>query len=176
MGEDEVTETNEIVNSFYYELQLEHSLISLSKWESKYEKPFLVEEDKTEEESLWYIQAMTLESHTPPEVFAKLTKDNVQEAFDYVNSKQTATWFREFPGSQAGANRQESITAELIYYWMISYKIPFECQYWHLNKLFTLIRVCNQKNAPEKKMGKAEALAQRRMLNEQRKKQYGTGG
>jgi hypothetical protein len=154
-------------------LQLEHSLIAVSKWESEHEKPFLGQEDKTSEEVFSYIRCMTVTPNIAPEVFQELSESNLEAINTYINAKMTATWFNEQPGAPKS---REVITAELIYYWMSAYQIPFECEQWHLNRLFTLIRICGIKSAKPKKMSRAEAAARQRELNAQRKSQLGTTG
>lgn len=165
---------NEFVNIEETVLQLEHSLVSLSKWESKFEKPFLGKEKKTDEEALGYVQAMNTTPNVAPEVFYRLTQENIEQINDYIEAKMTATWFSD---QKNEPKQKEVITAELIYYWMFAFGIPLECEHWHLNRLFTLIKVCNLKNdSKPKKMSRQEQLAQQRDLNAKRKAELGTSG
>jgi hypothetical protein len=153
-------------------LVLEHSLVSLSKWESIFEKPFLGNGEKTTEETYAYIHAMCLDENVDGSVMFRLGKDNVNKINDYIESNMTATTFSSLPGRPS----REIITNEIIRYWMISFNIPLEYETRHLNQLFTLIRVMNEKNKPQKKMSRAELAARNRSLNEQRQKQLGTTG
>jgi hypothetical protein len=155
-----------------YVLRLEHSLVSLSKWESNFEKPFLSTTDKTTDEIKWYIEAMCLDE-IPQRVFEKLTPDDYLKIKNYISAKMTATWISEVDSKKQS---REIITAEIIYYWMIALGIPQEYQYWHLNRLLMLIRVCNLKNAPAKKMSAQETANRNRELNEQRKAQLKSRG
>ena len=159
-----------------YDLELEHSLASLSKWESKYEKPFLGREDKTEEETLFYVQHCMTGSKNPPEgIFEKLSRSDYEKIFEYIDAKQTATWFKEAPPGR-GSVSQQIITAEVVYSWMVELRIPFETEHWHLNKLFTLVRVCNERSKPPKKMSRQDAARQQAALNAQRQAQLNTRG
>jgi hypothetical protein len=154
-------------------LNLEHSLVSLSKWESRWEKPFLGDEEKTEEQTLDYVRAMILGRNPPGEAFSRLSADNIKEINEYINARMTATWFTERPEPKKAP---EVVTAEVIYYSMIALGIPFECQYWHLNRLLTLIRVCNIKNKPAKNMTRGEMIARQREINAERRQKYGSRG
>ena len=155
-------------------LELEHSLISLSKWESKWCKPFLSSTEKTSEETLDYIKCMTLNKNIDPNIYTCLTNSNIEEINKYIYAPMTATTFSN--DTKNGKKNREVVTAELIYYWMISLNIPFECQKWHLNKLITLIMVCNIKNAPPKKRSKRDIMSQNAALNAARRKQMNTKG
>ena len=153
-------------------LQLEHSLVSLSKWESKWCKPFL-SSSKTDEEILDYIKCMTVSQNANPVIYNYLTDSNVQEIVDYINAPMTAATF--YNGQKTKTNR-EIVTADLIYYWMISLQIPFECQKWHLNRLLALIKVCDIKNTPPKKRSRNEIAAEYARINAARRQQYNTKG
>jgi hypothetical protein len=153
-------------------IRLEHSLLSLSKWESEWEIPFLASEDKTVEQVVSYLRFMFVGEAFPENIIPYLTKEHFDEINAYINKKMTATWFGETKNQIQG----EVVTAELIYYWMIALGIPFECESWHLSRLLTLIRVCNVKNSKAEKKAPGQAAAERRILNEQRKRQLGTKG
>lgn len=170
-GWDEIKE--EFVEAKTQTLQLEHSLVSLSKWESKWCKPFLSKDNKTDEEIIDYIKDMTITQNVNPDVYSHLTVENFREIDRYINAPMTATTFSE---DKNGKHSREIITAELIYYWMIALNIPFECQKWHLNRLLTLVRVCNIKNAPPKKRSKRDTARRYAEMNAARKQQLNTKG
>ena len=155
-------------------LQLEHSLVSLSKWESKWCKAFLNPKvEKTLEETIDYIKCMTITQNVDSNIYNCLTRSNIDEINKYIESPMTATTFNK--KTQEGGSK-EIITSELIYYWMISLNIPMECQRWHLNRLLTLIRVCEVKNSPPKKRSRREISNEYAALNAARKKQFNTKG
>lgn len=155
------------------QLCLEHSLVSLSKWEEKWHKYFIGNDSLTNEELVDYIRCMTITQNVDPEVYYAIDDKVMKEITDYINDPHTATWFKD---SKNQKPNREVITSEIIYYWMIALQIPFECQKWHINKLLTLIRVCNEKNAPNKKRSRSEILSENRKLNEARKKMHHTHG
>lgn len=154
-------------------VELEHSLISLSKWESKYHKPFLSSSDKTVEEIVYYMRSMLVTPGVDPEIFYKCSQKNIDEIQAYIDSSQSATTFGMMPERKGPG---EIITSELIYYWMVAFNIPFEVETWHLNRLFALIRICNIKNSKPKQMSKHEIAMRNRELNAQRKAKLGTSG
>ena len=168
---DEVNQ--EFITSNRQILRLEHSLVSLSKWESKWKKPFLSNKEKTYEETIDYIKCMTLTQNVNDTVYNLLDKDNIEKINKYIGDPMTATTFKEDPNKKSG---REIITSELIYYWMISLNIPFECQKWHLNRLLTLIKVCGIKNQPPKKMSKKDVMSRNAALNAARRKQMNSRG
>lgn len=154
-------------------IQMEHSLISLSKWEEKWNKPFFSKEEKTIEETIDYFRCMTITQNVDPNVYNCLTNENVEEIKKYIDAPMTATTFSKREDSKFN---REIITAEIIYYWMISLQIPVEFQKWHLNKLLTLIRVCNVKNQPPKKRSRRDILSSNSAINAARRKQMNTKG
>ena len=163
----------EFVTTKEQTLQLEHSLVSLSKWESKWHKAFLGKQEKTSEEILDYIRCMTITQNVKPETYKFFTNENIQQINDYIAAPMTATYFSN--EKQGGINR-EIVTSELIYYWMIALNIPFECQKWHLNRLLTLIKVCNIKNTPPKKMSRQQIMSRNAALNAARRQKLNSRG
>ena len=154
-------------------LQLEHSLISISKWESKWCKPFISTDDKSGEEIIDYVKCMTLNPSVDDNVYRCLTQTNMKKINEYIDAPMTATTFFE---EKNGKRNREVITSELIYYWMIALNIPFECQKWHLNRLLTLVRVCNIKNQPPKKMSKRDIMSRNAQLNAARRQKLNSKG
>ena len=166
--------TGEFLETKEQTLQMEHSLLSISKWESKWCKPFLSKQDKTYEETLDYIKCMTLNKNVDDSVYACLTQANIDAINEYIGAPMTATYFSTH---ERGGKNGEQVTSELIYYWMIALQIPFDpCQKWHINRLLTLVRVCNIKNQPPKKMSKRDIMSRNSALNAARRKQMNTKG
>ena len=163
---------NEFIEFKEQVLQLEHSLVSISKWEAKWHKPFLDGKDKTPEQIIDYVRCMTITQNVNLEVYTRLTEGNLKDINDYIENSMTATTFSDINQTP----NREIITSEIIYYWMVAFNIPFECQKWHLNRLLTLIKVCNVKNNPPKKMSRNEILQRNKALNEARRKKYNTKG
>lgn len=153
-------------------LQLEHSLVSVSKWESRWHKPFLSKQEKTTEELNDYVKCMTLTQNVPEEVFSCLSAENIMQIEKYIENPMTAT---TFPKETVQGGRT-IVTAEIIYYWMVTFGIPFECQKWHLNRLLTLIQVCERKNRPPKKQSQRSIMERNAVLNAQRRKRLGSRG
>ena len=147
-------------------LQLEHSLVSLSKWEEVWCKPFLETEELTYEETLDYIKFMTITKNVDPSVYERITRGQMKQITDYIKAPRTATTFRK---QDDKGGKKERITSELVYYWMFSLQIPIECQKWHLNRLLTLIRIFNVKNTPQKKMSQRDMASQYARMNAERR-------
>ncbi len=154
-------------------LQLEHSLVSISKWESKWHKAFLGKQPKTEEEIVDYVKCMTLTQNVNPNVYQRLTAANLNQIKEYIQAPMSATVLPEDKGQK---HSRETATSELIYYWMIALNIPVEFQKWHLNRLLKLIQVCNLKNSPPKKRSSASMYKQRSALNAARRNRMHTRG
>ena len=163
----------EFIQTKEHTLQLEHSLVSLSKWEAKWCKPYFSRVEKTPEEVIDYIRCMTITQNVKPEVYNELTQDNVNEIKAYIEAPMTATTFSDDPNARPN---REIITSEIIYHWMIAMNIPLECQRWHLNRLMTLIKVCSIKNQPPKNMSRKQAAHRNAALNAARRKQFNTKG
>lgn len=163
---------NRFVTAPRRELQLEHSLVSVSKWESKWKKPFLGKEQKTLAETLDYVRCMTITQNVDPSVYTRLTAANIERVNAYIDDPMTATTFKKT--QRTGGHG--IVTSEVIYYWMIALEIPMECQKWHLNRLLTLIRVCDEKSQPKKKMGRRDVMSQYQSLNAARRRSMGTRG
>lgn len=167
---------DERINEFFttkeQTIQIEHSLVSLSKWESKWGKPFLTKEEKTHEESIDYIRCMTITQNVDDNVYKLIGQGIIEEISRYIEAPMTATVFN----TENKNGSREIITAEIIYYWMIALNIPFECQKWHLNRLLALIKVCDIKNTPSKKMSKREIMDRNRSLNLARREALNTKG
>ena len=154
-------------------LVLEHSLISLAKWESKWCKAFLSNKEKTREETIDYVKCMTLTQNVNPEVYDYLTNENIREINEYIAAPMTAAYFAE---DKTARHSREPVIAELIYYWMISLNIPVQFEKWHLNRLLSLIKVCNLKNQPPKKRSAREIMKRNAELNAARRKKLNTKG
>lgn len=166
---------NEFIDIKRTELQLEHSLISLSKWESKWKKPFLGNEDKTEEMIIDYIRCMTITQNVDPTIYQVIPESEIKKVSDYIEDSMTATWFST-DDKKPKSGKKEIITSEIIYYWMLTLGVPVQFEKWHLNRLLTLIRVVNVKNAPSKNMSKKDILERNKRLNAARKAKYKTKG
>ena len=165
---DEIEIFDEETSTFDYikptTLKLEHSLISVSRWEAKWNVPFLDNKEKTNEQLYDYISFMSLNPAVDDRIVKNLSSDNLDVISSYINAPMTATTFNAVP-----SGGRSVVTSELIYYWMVAFNIPFECEKWHLNRLLTLIRICDEKNKPPKKMGRNGILSQNRALNEARR-------
>lgn len=170
-----------ITNQFSYilkdqTLQLEHSLVSISKWEFKWEKPFLSEEQKTEEEFIDYVKCMTITQNVDPEVYKNIDTATRKQIEDYINKKATATTFSNSKPEGSAPTKKQRITSEQIYSWMIQLNIPTEYQKWHFNRLMTLIKILQLQNQPQKKMSKSELARKNKELNASRRAAMNTTG
>lgn len=174
---DEKTDEFSYVNIKETKLQLEHSLISIKKWEQKYHKPFLGSKDKNYQELSYYVKCMTLNHGVDPDIYFWIPDKVMNEIVDYIHDPMTATTFRDDGLIGAQTNSRSFVTAEIIYYWMIALQIPVEFQKWHLNSLLTLIKVVNIKSDPKKKkVDKRAAARERAILNAKRRAELGSKG
>lgn len=156
-------------------LCLEHSLVSVSKWEALWHKPFISKEDKSRQELISYIKCMTITQNVKDYTYNFLTNENIETINTYIADSHTATWFSKDDSPKR--NSSEQITSELIYYWMIANEIPFDpCEKWNFNRLMTLIRICSIKNNPGKKMKPKDVLKNQARMNKLRRAKLGTKG
>lgn len=178
IGSDELydEEKSEFIIKDGFTIHLEHSLLAISVWEQRFCKPFLGRGEKTKEETLGYVEAMILDEDYPDDVLDRMTPHHLSKVNDYVDSPATATTFSDLADKKPSRGPSQVITSELIYYWMASANVPFECERWHLNRLFALLRIFDVKNSKQKKMSRSEIASRNRALNEQRKAQLNTRG
>lgn len=170
---------NEKENRFYdvkedVNLELEHSLLAISKWESKWHVPFLEKKEKTREQVIDYVRCMSLDPNISSVVFYGLSNEQLQAVSEYINDPMTATTITNY--NQSSRGKAEIVTSELIYYWMNECNISKECETWHLNRLLRLIEITSIKRQPEKKMPKRGVMAQNRALNAARRAKSGSRG
>ena len=166
-------ETEKFISIKEQTICVEHSLVSISKWESKWKKPFITEKERTVEEIRDYIRCMTLTQNVDPNVYKCLGMDIIKDVLAYIEDPMTAT---TFSNTKKEAKKGEFVTSELVYYWMTALNIPMECQKWHFNRLMTLIRIAGEKNQPPKKMSKNEILSRNKALNAQRRAKFHSKG
>lgn len=149
---------------------LEHSLLSVSKWESIYKKPFLNESEKSPQEVIDYFKCMLIDE-SDSVYLNNISDKDVQKIQEYIEDPMTASWV------SGDTSRDRSvITSELIYYWMVSAQIPFETERWHLNRLLMLIRIFGEKTNPSRKKSRAQIIEEQRRLNNERRAKLGTNG
>lgn len=160
-----------------YDLVLEHSLISISKWESKWHKAYLGPQEKTKEEIFDYIRCMIVTPGIPDNITKFITESNLREITDYMRNPMTATVFNSFEDNKPQAPSKDTMTSEYIYFLLSSYRIPFrDVEKWHLNRLLTLIRICSIKNEPPKKSNPKHLAKSRSSLNAARRARSGSKG
>lgn len=160
---------------------LEHSLISISKWEAKFHKAFLDVKEKTPEEMEYYIKCMCVTQNVPDEMFKNLPDSIIKEVFDYIQDPMSATVFNDYSKGKVGRGlKGDTVTSELIYYWMSAYQLDWSCEKWHLNRLLNLIKICNIKNQdpkdPKNRMSRKEILERNARLNAERRAKLNTKG
>ena len=167
-------EKEEFITVNAQDIVLEHSLLSLSKWESKWEIPLLSKQPKSKEQFLDYIRCMTVTQHVNPYVYYCLTDEHIKTVDEYIDKKMSAA---TFSGDTRKGQGGKQVTADLIYYWLVALQIPFEpVEKWHLNRLMSLIKICNIENQPSKKMSRGATMRQNAALNAARRKRHGSRG
>lgn len=149
-------------------LPLEHSLLSISKWEEKWHKPMpLINNERLSgDEFLDYVRCMTISRNPDPLVYRCITAREVEAIMAYINDPHTATWFGN---EKSGGNDKRPLTTELIYHLMFAFGVSKECEKWHLNRLMTQLRVEYEESKPSKKKTPAEIAERHRMLNAKRR-------
>ena len=167
---DDSTQT--FINTNPATIRLEHSLVAIAKWESRWKKPFLSRSEKTIEETLDYIRCMTISQNVDPNLYYVLTNSEIAQINEYIEDEKTATTF----SNNTPRSSRQVVTSELIYYWMAAYGLSMECQKWHLSRLLTLIRIASIENSPKKKMSKRAIMSQNKSLNAARRKALGSKG
>lgn len=171
-----LSDDNEFFTIKGAKLTLEHSLISISKWEALHKKAFFSNESMTIQDTIDYIKCMTLTQNVDPIVYSLLTSENIKEIQEYIDDPMTATTFSEQDSYVKRSRKTKKITSEEIYYYMVSFNIPFECEKWHINRLMALIRICDIKSRPPKKRSKKASLDYMNQLNNARRQSLGTRG
>lgn len=171
-----VNQDNSITKVKECVLTLEHSLVSISKWEAKFHRSFFGDQQMTDEETLYYVKCMTITQNVNPMVYLGLTKEHYDRILKYMEDPMTATWFTEVPGKSKNKFAGRTITSEIIYYLMIQYQIPVKFEKWHINRLLVLIRVCNEKSQPTKKMSKKDVMLRNQAINARNRARFHSKG
>ena len=166
---------NEFITVGPRTVRFEHSLLSVSKWEQIYKKPFLADNDKSDEEIYHYFELMVVDANVPTNFISRLSNENIEEINELITDSATATWFSN---NKITRPSTQTYTSELIYYWVFSLGISIEVELWHINRLLTLIRIYEAQNDKQSSTNKKTVpnMADRRALNEQRRRQYNTKG
>ena len=169
-------------NDIFYEIKnevtlvMEHNLIAISRWESKFHKPYLTKDTKTNEEILYYLECMTITKGVESYVYRCIPKSELLRITEYINDPMTGTTVRESPYAKK-QGKEEIQSAELLYYYMFKLGIPKECENWHLNRLMTLMKVYGAKDEkPDGKASRSELIARNRAINARNRSKYHSKG
>lgn len=147
------------------EITFEHSLYTIARYEEATHKPYY--DTRSDEDNLFsYMPYMAIKPPKDPSAFFRIPQDELAKLKSWMEDSHTATWFSK---DDDNSPEREIVTAELIYYWMTEYRIPFECERWHINRLMTLIQVCARKKSPPKQKSQAEIIREHRALNQKRR-------